>query len=124
MDLLLIFILFINVLMPLPLLPCTQSSIPPLVSTLSNLLTQRLDPDAHLKVLQSAAMLLSSYSSIHAELLAETLLLCFKLQDSRVAVISSTAAATLRQAVMTVFDKVVSEDKVLDGIKDGGEDGE
>jgi len=83
-----------------------------------------LDPDAHLKVLQSAALLLSSYPSIHAEVLAQTLLLCFRLQDSRVAVISSTAAATLRQAVMTVFDKVVNEDKVLDGIKEGGEDGE
>lgn len=37
--------------------------------------------------------------------------LCFKLQDSRIAVVSSTAAATLRQLVMFVVDKMVEEDK-------------
>lgn len=41
----------------------------------------------------------------------QTLLLCFKLQDSRIAVVSSTAAATLRQLVMFVVDKMVEEDK-------------
>lgn len=41
----------------------------------------------------------------------QALLLCFKLQDSRIAVVSSTAAATLRQLVMFVFDKIVEEDK-------------
>jgi len=42
----------------------------------------------------------------------QALLLCFKLQDSRIAVVSSTAAATLRQLVMFVVDKMVSEDQV------------
>ena len=37
----------------------------------------------------------------------QSLLLCFKLQDSRVSVVSSTAAATLRQAVMVVFDRIL-----------------
>lgn len=37
--------------------------------------------------------------------------------------VSSTAAATLRQAVMAIFDKVAEEDNILDSIKDGGEDG-
>lgn len=41
----------------------------------------------------------------------KALLLCFKLQDSRIAVVSSTAAATLRQLVMFVVDKVVDEDR-------------
>lgn len=41
----------------------------------------------------------------------QALLLCFKLQDSRIAVVSSTAAATLRQLVMFVVDKMVEEDK-------------
>ena len=36
-------------------------------------------------------------------------MLCFKLQDSRVSVVSSTAAATLRQAVMLVFDRISSD---------------
>lgn len=42
---------------------------------------------------------------------AQALLLCFKLQESRIAVVSSTAAATLRQLVMFVVDKVVDEDR-------------
>lgn len=46
----------------------------------------------------------------HAELnFVQALLLCFKLQESRIAVVSSTAAATLRQLVMFVVDKVVDE---------------
>jgi hypothetical protein len=43
--------------------------------------------------------------------LLQALLLCFKLQESRIAVVSSTAAATLRQLVMFVVDKVVEEDR-------------
>jgi Dimerisation and cyclophilin-binding domain of Mon2 len=39
----------------------------------------------------------------------QALLLCFKLQESRIAVVSSTAAATLRQLVMFVFEKVLNE---------------
>lgn len=39
----------------------------------------------------------------------QALLLCFKLQESRVSVVSSTAAATLRQAVMLVFDRISSD---------------
>jgi hypothetical protein len=45
--------------------------------------------------------------------LRQTLLLCFKLHDSRVSVVSSTAAATLRQAVMLVFDRI-SPDNLQD----------
>jgi hypothetical protein len=44
-------------------------------------------------------------------LCSQALLLCFKLQESRIAVVSSTAAATLRQLVMFVVDKVVDEDR-------------
>lgn len=38
-------------------------------------------------------------------------MLCFKMQESRIAVVSSTAAATLRQIVMFIIDKVVDEDR-------------
>ncbi len=38
-------------------------------------------------------------------------MLCFKLQESKIAVVSSTAAATLRQLVMFVVDKMVDEDR-------------
>ena len=52
--------------------------------------------------------------------MSQALLLCFKLQESRIAVVSSTAAATLRQLVMFVVDKVVEEDKreVLSDVED------
>ena len=52
--------------------------------------------------------------------MSQALLLCFKLQESRIAVVSSTAAATLRQLVMFVVDKVVEEDKteVLGDVKE------
>ncbi|KAN0061681.1 Endocytosis and vacuole integrity protein [Thecaphora frezii] len=102
-----------------------STSISAIVHALHDLLTpiNRTDVDVQLKILQIASALLSSYSLIHGELLASTLLLCFKLQEgSKVAAVSSTAAATLRQSVMTVFDRVKEEDVVLDGIKYGGED--
>ncbi|EPQ28595.1 uncharacterized protein PFL1_03898 [Pseudozyma flocculosa PF-1] len=133
-----------------PILLSCQTKLPKLISIamalLQRLVLQRLVPDAsieaivdalhallapitrsdvnvQLKILQIASALLSSYAFIHAELLSSTLLLCFKLQEgSKVAVVSSTAAATLRQSVMTVFDRVKEEDAVLDGIKAGGED--
>jgi seryl-tRNA synthetase len=41
----------------------------------------------------------------------QALLLCFKLQDSRIVVVSSTVAATLRQLVMFVVNKMVEEGK-------------
>jgi len=44
--------------------------------------------------------------------LSKALLLCFKLQDSRIAVVSSTAAATLRQLVMFIFEKMLHEDRL------------
>ncbi|KAF8754296.1 C-terminal region of Mon2 protein [Rhizoctonia solani] len=53
----------------------------------------------------------SSIPAIISILSDSALLLCFKLQDSRIAVVSSTAAATLRQLVMFVFDKVVVEQR-------------
>lgn len=80
------------------------------------------DVELLLKLLQTFSALLLSYPAVHDNLLALTLRFCFQLQTSKIQVVSSTAAATVRQTVMIVFEKVVEEDKVLDGIKDGGED--
>ena len=65
---------------------------------------------------------LETYATLSIELLNfsqkfifsifQALLLCFKLQESRIAVVSSTAAATLRQLVMFVVDKMVLEDQI------------
>lgn len=100
-----------------------NDDVPVIVDMLAHVVSTRTDVDVHLKVLQAVASLLSTYAQVHDQVLAKTLRLCFQLQqDGRVGVVSSTAAATLRQAVMTVFDRVRDEDAILDGIKAGGED--
>ncbi|KAF8311099.1 hypothetical protein DL93DRAFT_1519713 [Clavulina sp. PMI_390] len=85
------------------------SAIPNVVSTLSDCLSQGVD--VQLRILQMLLSLLTNYPGTHGDLLGDALLLCFKLQESRIAVVSSTAAATLRQLVMLVFDKVVDHDR-------------
>ncbi|CDU24161.1 related to MON2-peripheral membrane protein with a role in endocytosis and vacuole integrity [Sporisorium scitamineum] len=102
-----------------------DAAIPTIVNTLNKLLTPpgKSDVDVQLKILQIASALLSSYPNLHNADLSNTLMLGFRLHEgSKVAVVSSTAAATLRQSVMAVFDKVKEEDAVLDGIKGGGEE--
>ena len=102
-----------------------DQAVPTIVATLNKLLTppSRSDVDVQLKILQIASALLTSYATLHNADLSNTLMLGFKLHEgSKVAVVSSTAAATLRQSVMAVFDKVKEEDNVLNGIKGGGEE--
>ncbi len=102
-----------------------DKAVPTIVNTLNQLLNppSRSDVDVQLKILQIASALLSSYPKLHNVDLANTLMLGFKLHEgSKVAVVSSTAAATLRQSVMAVFDKIKDEDAVLDGITGGGEE--
>ncbi|KAG2050060.1 hypothetical protein BDR06DRAFT_960556 [Suillus hirtellus] len=86
-----------------------QSVVPLIVSTMNDAMSQGVD--IQLRILQTLVSLITNFSSIHEELLGEALLLCFKLQDSRIAVVSSTAAATLRQLVMFIFEKMVNEDR-------------
>ncbi|KAI3487997.1 hypothetical protein L1887_48080 [Cichorium endivia] len=102
-----------------------DDAIPTVITALNKLLTppSKSDVDVQLKILQIASALLTTYPNIHNADLSGTLMLGFKLHEgSKVAVVSSTAAATLRQSVMAVFDKVKDEDAVLDGIKGGGEE--
>ena len=86
--------------------------------------------DIQLRILQTLVSLVPNFPDIHGDLLGEVscfldpddrnqltqyykaLLLCFKLQESRIAVVSSTAAATLRQLVMFVVDKMDVEDRL------------
>ncbi|CAO1635555.1 unnamed protein product [Sympodiomycopsis kandeliae] len=98
-----------------------SDAVSPLISLLTPLLAKG-DVELQLKLLQTFSAFLLSYPSIHGDLLANIINLCFRLQDSKIQVVSSTAAATVRQVVMIVFEKVGEEDRVLDGIKEGGED--
>ncbi|KAK6356414.1 hypothetical protein TWF718_000774 [Orbilia javanica] len=70
-----------------------------------------LGPDIQLKILQALPSLLQNYAfNIKGKYLEETLAICSSLQGTKVAVVNSTAAATLQQLIISVFDKVAAED--------------
>lgn len=71
--------------------------------------------DVQLKILQALPSLLQNYSTdIKDDLLVTALNICFVLQSSKNAIVNNTSAATLQQLIVTVFEKVVAEDKILD----------
>ncbi|KAF7416059.1 hypothetical protein PC9H_002319 [Pleurotus ostreatus] len=84
------------------------SAVPMIVNTMTDAMSQGVD--IQLKALQTLVSLITGFPEVHGELLGDALLLCFKLQESKIAVVSSTAAATLRQLVMFIVDKMVDED--------------
>ncbi|KAF7290808.1 Protein MON2 [Mycena indigotica] len=86
-----------------------QSAVERIVNTMSDAMSQGVD--IQLRILQTLLSLITNFPAVHGGLLGDALLLCFKLQESKIAVVSSTAAATLRQLVMFVFDKMVDEDR-------------
>lgn len=68
--------------------------------------------DVQLKILQALPTLLQNYvADIKGELLVTALNICFILQTSKNGIVSNTSAATLQQLVVSVFDKVVAEDR-------------
>ncbi|KAF7592756.1 hypothetical protein BBP40_012514 [Aspergillus hancockii] len=68
--------------------------------------------DIQLKILQSLPSLLQHYSNdLGGELLVTTLEICATLQASKTLALSSTAAATLQQLVVSTFERVLVEDK-------------
>lgn len=70
--------------------------------------------DVQLKILQALPSLLQNYASdLKGNLLVTALNICFVLQGSKNAIVNNTAAATLQQLVVTVFDKVLAEDSKL-----------
>ncbi|CAG8503304.1 19215_t:CDS:10 [Racocetra persica] len=89
-----------------------ESSVKTILKTLNDVLSQSVE--IQLKILQTIPPLLSNYKALHGDLLAEALLICFRLQDSKVLVVNNTAAATLRQLVINIFEKVQEEDEIND----------
>ncbi|TAQ90538.1 hypothetical protein B7494_g1129 [Chlorociboria aeruginascens] len=69
--------------------------------------------DVQLKILQALPSFLQNYAAdIKGDLLVSSLIICTILQASKNGVVNNTAAATLQQLVVSVFDKVVVEDRV------------
>ncbi|KAH8428119.1 putative endosomal peripheral membrane protein (Mon2) [Aspergillus melleus] len=80
--------------------------------------TTHLSLDIQLKILQTLPALLQHYSDdLGGELLVSTLEICATLQTSKTLALSSTAAATLQQLVVSTFERVSNEDKTLDDAK-------
>ncbi|KAL4892160.1 hypothetical protein BDV59DRAFT_58253 [Aspergillus ambiguus] len=74
--------------------------------------TTNLSLDVQLKILQSLPSLLQHYSNdLGGELLVNTLEICATLQASKTIALSSTAAATLQQLIVSTFERVLVEDK-------------
>ncbi|KAL4953884.1 hypothetical protein BDW69DRAFT_148433 [Aspergillus filifer] len=68
--------------------------------------------DIQLKILQTLPSLLQHYSNdLGGELLVTTLEICATLQSSKTLAVSSTAAATLQQLVVSTFERVSVEDQ-------------
>ncbi|KAF5376165.1 hypothetical protein D9757_009328 [Collybiopsis confluens] len=87
--------------------------VPEIIRIMGNAINQGVD--IQLRILQTLLGLVTNYSGeVHDNLLGDALLVCFKLQESKIAVVASTAAATLRQLVMVVMDKMVAEGDAQD----------
>ncbi|KAK2791130.1 hypothetical protein FQN52_005086 [Onygenales sp. PD_12] len=73
--------------------------------------TTSLGLDVQLKVLQTLGSLFQYYENdLNGELLASTLEICATLQTSKTVSVSNTAAATLQQLVVSLFEKVSKAD--------------
>lgn len=102
----------------------SDAALPSILAMLPSLAQRSTDVDVQLKLLQTVGSLITTYPQIHNAPLADLLRICFAYQDgAKVALVSSTAAATLRSAIMALLDKVTEEDARLDSIKGGGEEG-
>ncbi|KAJ8108667.1 hypothetical protein OPT61_g8014 [Boeremia exigua] len=67
--------------------------------------------DVQLKILQALPSLLHNYpTEIRGELLSTVLQICSGLQNIKSPAVSNTAAATLQQLVIAIFDRVAIED--------------
>ncbi|GJJ14425.1 hypothetical protein Clacol_008689 [Clathrus columnatus] len=86
------------------------TAVPLIVSIMNDCISQGVD--IQLRILQTLLSLITNFPDIHDTLLGDALLVCFKLQESKIAVVSSTAGATLRQLLMFVVDKVLDEDRL------------
>ncbi|ESO95645.1 hypothetical protein LOTGIDRAFT_214760 [Lottia gigantea] len=65
-----------------------------------------------LKLLQTAILLITTNSVVQHDSLAKALVLCFRLHFTKDSTTINTAAATIKQLVSIVFDRVVAEDKL------------
>lgn len=88
--------------------------VPALLSALNDAAGGTAGVDIQLRVLQTLLNLLTSFKDIYGPTLADGLRVAFRLHESRTPVVASTAAATLRQLVMHVLDKLSSAPRAVE----------
>ncbi|XP_029470899.1 protein MON2 homolog isoform X3 [Rhinatrema bivittatum] len=66
-----------------------------------------------LKLLQTVLVLLTTNTVVHDESLSKAIVLCFRLHFTKDNITNNTAAATVRQVVTVVFERMVAEDERL-----------
>ncbi|KAK7942386.1 Protein MON2-like protein [Apiospora aurea] len=87
-----------------------RSKLSPVLEALREATSSGLD--VQLKILQALPTLLQNYATeVKGDLLVTALNVCFILQSSKNGIVNNTSAATLQQLVVSVFDKVVVEDR-------------
>ncbi|XP_036373628.1 protein MON2 homolog isoform X2 [Megalops cyprinoides] len=69
-----------------------------------------------LKLLQTVLVLLTTNTVVHDEVLSKAIVLCFRLHFTKDNITNNTAAATVRQVVTVVFERMVTEDERHKGI--------
>ncbi|XP_055048100.2 protein MON2 homolog isoform X2 [Misgurnus anguillicaudatus] len=68
-----------------------------------------------LKLLQTVLVLLTTNTVVHDEVLSKAIVLCFRLHFTKDNITNNTAAATVRQVVTVVFERMVAEDEKFKG---------
>ncbi|TRY98843.1 hypothetical protein DNTS_027857 [Danionella cerebrum] len=69
-----------------------------------------------LKLLQTVLVLLTTNTTVHDEALAKAIVLCFRLHFTKDNITNNTAAATVRQVVTVVFERMVAEEQRFKGV--------
>ncbi|XP_066447576.1 protein MON2 homolog isoform X1 [Eleutherodactylus coqui] len=64
-----------------------------------------------LKLLQTVLVLLTTNTVVHDDALSKAIVLCFRLHFTKDNITNNTAAATVRQVVTVVFERMVAEDE-------------
>ncbi|XP_018610506.2 protein MON2 homolog isoform X2 [Scleropages formosus] len=71
-----------------------------------------------LKLLQTVLVLLTTNTVVHDEVLSKAIVLCFRLHFTKDNITNNTAAATVRQVVTVVFERMVAEDERCKGMEE------
>ncbi|KAI1883388.1 hypothetical protein AGOR_G00230920 [Albula goreensis] len=71
-----------------------------------------------LKLLQTVLVLLTTNTVVHDEVLSKAIVLCFRLHFTKDNITNNTAAATVRQVVTVVFERMVAEDERHKGMEE------